>query len=289
MVEVGNLVGWLCIMVSLILCLEVLAMRVFNLDGNEGAICMLQSTSKGNQTKWYLDGFYIKEDSLGYESIAEATVSELLHYVRGIDFVDYNLCTIVYGGEKHYGCYSRDFLKSGENVRTFYKLLEMYGFRWSDVKHCTGTDRYNYICDKLNSITGLDIQGYLTRVLALDYIVHNEDRHFNNLAVIECSDGTYREAPIFDNGLSLLSDIRDYPMYDSVSKCLRKVKAKPFNVNFKKQFLYTNGTPLSIDIVGFLDALDISCVGFKENQFNRAVYVLKTLLKETEGLAWIRV
>lgn len=34
-----------------------------------------EGTSKGNQTKFVIDGWFYKEDGMGYESISEALVS----------------------------------------------------------------------------------------------------------------------------------------------------------------------------------------------------------------------
>ena len=35
-------------------------------------------TSKGNQLKWYQDGWWYKADAFGYESLAETLVTRLL-------------------------------------------------------------------------------------------------------------------------------------------------------------------------------------------------------------------
>ena len=41
----------------------------------------------------------------------------------------------------------------------------------------------------------------------MDALFLNDDRHSNNIAVLEC-DGKYDYCPIFDNGAGLLSNIR---------------------------------------------------------------------------------
>ena len=64
----------------------------------------------------------------------------------------------------------------------------------------------------------------------------NEDRHTNNLAVIRNEDTKeYRLCPVFDNGLSLLSDLNDYPKEDDIYRCISKVRAKPFDLDFDEQ------------------------------------------------------
>ena len=96
-------------------------------------------------------------------------------------------------------------------------------------------EKIDFVIDVVNSETGLDITDYLRKIFTLDAIVLNEDRHLNNLSVIY-GEGGYRIAPIFDNGLSLLSNIKDYPLGTPASILIRKVKSKPFSINFKKQY-----------------------------------------------------
>lgn len=50
-------------------------------------------------------------------------------------------------------------------------------------------------------------------------------------------------APLFDHGLSLLSDIKDYPLNIPISILKRKVKAKPFSSAFSKQLALYQGDP----------------------------------------------
>lgn len=81
-------------------------MKTFNISVDDRF--QLSSTSKGNQIKWVKNGVWLKSDSLGYESIAEALVSTLEMFIHRIDYVDYSLCKIHesgYDGVKEYaGC-----------------------------------------------------------------------------------------------------------------------------------------------------------------------------------------
>ena len=77
---------------------------------------------------------------------------------------------------------------------------------------------------------------YLTSILELDCLTLNEDRHTNNLAVLRNEETkTFRLCPIFDNGLSLLSDLNDYPLADDLYTCIERVKAKPFDSDHVEQ------------------------------------------------------
>ena len=81
----------------------------------------------------------------------------------------------------------------------------------------------------------------------------NEDRHSHNIAVILCSDGTYRYCPIFDQGAALLADTTmDYPLNRDTYELLREVKAKTFCEDFEEQLeiaerLYGNCLRFSFD------------------------------------------
>ena len=73
-------------------------------------------------------------------------------------------------------------------------------------------------------------------MLELDAFFLNEDRHTNNIAFIRNDDtGEYRFCPYFDFGLSLLSDMNDYPLDADVYDCISKVNAKPFDADFDLQ------------------------------------------------------
>ena len=77
---------------------------------------------------------------------------------------------------------------------------------------------------------------YLTAILELDCLTLNEDRHTNDLAVLRDEETKeFRLCPIFDNGLSLLSDLNDYPLTDDLYTCIERVKAKPFDRDHAEQ------------------------------------------------------
>ena len=84
------------------------------------------------------------------------------------------------------------------------------------------------------NLTG--VGAYLTAILELDCLTLNEDRHTNNLAVLRNEETKeFRLCPIFDNGLSLLSDLNDYPLTDDLYTCIERVQAKPFDSDHVEQ------------------------------------------------------
>lgn len=263
---------------------------IFHLNENDRF--ELSSTSKGNQIKWYKDGFYIKANTMGYEGIVEALVSELLHFTDNkYGFVDYFVCDIFEGSRKYKGCYSKDCLEKGEQFISLYRLLQQSNRGIDKVlKKLNGTELVNFVIQTIRSITNLDISDYLGFILRLDWLILNEDRHLNNICLIyNKNTKTYNFAPIFDNGLSLLSDIDDYPFDTSTLVNMRNVKAKPFSTSFKKQCNYFSNSLLCIHYDDFIRSLDNVSAIYKSREFNRAKLVLLKNLISLEGVVWKRV
>lgn len=263
--------------------------RVFNLSND--TITVSSTTSKGNQIKWvYNDNdklIYIKADMFGYESIAEALVSEFLHYVEDVDFVDYYLCEINYRGRNYYGCYSYNMLKSDESLVSIYRLLQSKlgnsPVNWAKLND---QDLLRYIIRYIKEYCNLDITFDLQKALNLDYITCNEDRHLNNICLIYNDRlGKYTGmSPIFDNGLSLLSDINDYPLDEKIFKLMSKVKSKPFSSSFKKQVNYFELKPLVVRYDEFmLNLREYTTECGRDKLLYRASSVLYRGLNATEG------
>ena len=257
----------------------------------------LSSTSKGNQIKWYRDNTFYKADSMGYESISEALVSELEHYIEGWEegktFIDYWLCLIKEGDREYKGCYSKSFLKEGESVISLSRVLESYFPTNNDLdkffKKYQGKDLKESIIKICSISLNLQcdiIEQYFSNTIKLDSIVLNEDRHLNNISFIRHKDGNYSISPIFDNGLSLLSDTGDFPLSGNYLSMLHRVKARPFSRNFKKQVGYFNTDMLKINYKGFIESINSKTVPFKEKEYNRAKNVLLYQLRTTKGAIW---
>ena len=197
-------------------------------------------TSKGDQPKWQVEGIWYKADHMGGESLSEILISKLLKYSNLTDFIDYTPVIIAYDDQDHRGCASRNFRRQDEILVPYEKLHRAYkgiGLASQIAKYPETTDRIRYTVDFIEEVTGLHgVGAYLTGVLELDAFFLNEDRHTNNLAVIRNEKTEeYRPCPIFDNGLSLLSDWNDYPLESDLYECIARVKAKPFSVKFDEQ------------------------------------------------------
>lgn len=197
-------------------------------------------TSKGDQPKWLMDGIWYKADHMGYESLAEIAASRILQRSTVSDYVVYEPVLIQTEEKLLPGCASRNFRGEQETLIPLERLHRAYhgeGLAQAIGKLPGAEERLRYTVDFVVQVTGLAGFGrYLATTLALDAFVLNEDRHTNNLAVIR-NDVTkaFRLCPLFDHGLSFLSDTSDYPLGEDVYTCMGRVKAKPFSTDFWEQ------------------------------------------------------
>ena len=68
----------------------------------------------------------------------------------------------------------------------------------------------------------------------IDSLVLNDDRHLNNIAVLE-ENGKYDYCPIFDQGAGLLSNVQISPMDIEPTGLIRNLRVRPFNTTFNRQ------------------------------------------------------
>lgn len=177
---------------------------------------------------------------MGYEALAEVLVSSLLKKTNISEFVSYRPVLIQYQDKVLRGCASDNFRKRTEElipVERLHRLYHGHGLAEAIGKCPSIKNRIQYAVDFIERATKLTNVGpYLTTMLELDQLFLNEDRHTNNIAVIrDNKTGGFRLCPIFDNGLSLLSDINDYPLGHDIYASIDRVKAKPFSTDFDSQ------------------------------------------------------
>lgn len=228
-------------------------------------------SSKGSQPKFYDNGYWYKQNLKGYEDTAECLVSKVLACSNLTNYVIYEKCIV----NNRKGCKSMEFTKENESFQSFQRIHEqMLGRSLSDVVRGLSDvkERIQYTIDFFKEYTDYDVSEYLGNVLRLDALILNQDRHFNNLGVIINQEtGQIREAPIFDNGDSLMSDIGKFPYEDSLEENMERCFAQPFSINPYEQIKYLPCT-LKLDYK-MLDALLL-----KESD-SRALQLLKYQLK----------
>ena len=195
--------------------------------------------SKGNQIKWRTrDGYWLKADDLGYEGLAETAAAQLLRNSNILHFAWYDICTIHEEDVEYRGCVSKDFLSEGEQLFTLYRLYEANGLDpYFEFDGKSALQRLSGLIDSVTEWTSLAEFGtWIGRLLEFDAFILNEDRHLQNIAVIQKPDESFRLMPVFDNGAAFLSDTRrDYPLTASATRLMDKVKSKPIVTSFDKQ------------------------------------------------------
>lgn len=97
--------------------------------------------------------------------------------------------------------------------------------------------RLRFLIDQIVQLTGLqNFADYMTKLLTVDALFLNEDRHMHNIAVLMNDQGRFDYCPLFDFGASLLSDTRlDYPLGDDIYQYIDSAKSKTISFDFREQ------------------------------------------------------
>lgn len=213
------------------------------------AIAIVSTSSKGDQSKWRIGNKWVKQNTRGYENLAEVLASRILECstLRSSAYVSYFPCRIqFFDGNIKDGCYSQDFRGKKQEV-TLERLFEANFSSTDQILNNSSfstEEKFEELMRKVQEYTGLDVTTELARIFAFDALILNEDRHTNNILFLyDPNQKSWELAPIFDHGLSLLSDIKDYPLGKPLTILMRKVKAKPLNSSFSKQLSLYKGEP----------------------------------------------
>ena len=201
-----------------------------------------RQSSKGNQLKWENNGIWYKADYTGYEGLAEYVISHLLKKSTLLEkeYVLYDPEEIKYGTITYKGVRSADFLKEGWQIITLERLFNNFfnqSLYQSIYKIEKTGDRLAFLTGQVERITGLKEFGrYLNKLLTIDAVFLNEDRHTHNIAVLMNGEGAFSYCPIFDQGAGLLSDTAmDYPLGEDIYKLMGHVRAKTVSSDFDEQ------------------------------------------------------
>ena len=204
-----------------------------------------ETSSKGNQEKW-LDpatSCWYKLDQFGYEALAETLISTLLersNITTGtpFTFVRYRMEKLHVHGRDRTGCASENFLKPWQSLITVNRLLT--GFLGIPLKQKlarfpSDKRRVAFLAQATAEYTGLrEFPQYLTLLFEVDSLFCNDDRHLNNIAVLE-QGGRYDYCPVFDNGAGLLSNTQLSQMDIDPKALISALRARPFNTTFTRQ------------------------------------------------------
>lgn len=253
-----------------------------------------KSTSKGTQLKWYKEGYFIKSDKKSnYEGLAEVICQTILcNMYNPFGFARYGLCSVQEGSKSYRGCISPSFLGSGEQLITFDRMLSLKDDSYISKleSHAGLKDEVTYALDCLVNMFikyyNINIFEYLNIVFMFDLLVVNEDRHMNNLGMIVDNIGKLTFSPIFDNGMSLFSDVSKYRVVRDVNRALRKAEFQPFGVSyadFYKACISIGMKPLSIDVDGMINSLNRLDFGLYEGYRQRVLNIVESRLSKERG------
>ena len=167
-------------------------------SGTAGSFLKAYSDLNGVRIYYKLSGYDTVNGIIGHESVNELIADRLLTKL-GIAHLHYQLihADVLVDGKVHetWLCASEDFKKRGESKIPL--------------------DQY-YNAEKLPEETPLEFclrQGwsdYVWEMLLVDYLIQNRDRHGANIEILRNSrQKTYRPAPLFDHGLSLVCSCTD--------------------------------------------------------------------------------
>lgn len=239
------------------------------------------TSSKGNQIKYKYGSHWIKQNTFGYEALAEVLCSRLAQAL-GVAHVEYIPAAVVDEYEyKVPACISKDFVGDFCEVSLGRLVEARFGREFDLAKINSLSERVAVIlealCNKSPYLNNERILQYLNLIVSFDALIFNEDRHLHNILFLQTPCGLV-DAPIFDNGAGLFSDTHiDYPLNLPLNICVMKVKAKPFSSSFKKQVDYFNdicGEPFKNVTEVFICISDLFEY-FSTSHIDRAVSALR--------------
>ncbi len=172
--------------------------RARNSSGTAGSFLKAFSELKNTKIYYKLSNYDAIRGVVGHESVNEIIVDRLLTKL-GIDHLHYQLihADILAEGRKieTWLCASKDFKRRGESKIALDQL---------------------YSSEKEQDESPLDFcvrrgwSSYVWEMLLVDFLILNRDRHGANIEILRNSRlKTFRPAPLFDHGLSLVCRCED--------------------------------------------------------------------------------
>lgn len=201
-------------------------------------------------------GCWYKEDLRGGEALAEVLVSTFLrscNYMTSKDFVLYNFKYSKPNSIDLTTCVSPNFLQKGEQFISFKDLLTMTSF--SEVNLVDFDSKLDFIDSVFQQTVGKSFREEMLRLLTLDAMFRNTDRHLSNFGIILAPNGSIRFAPIFDNGLALGVSEGAYFDLDNLIKGFG-YKIKPYELSVSTLSSYINPSYFQFDVRYFVETVD---------------------------------
>ena len=216
------------------------------------------TTKLGYQPKYTSPkgGYWYKEDLKGGEALAEVLVSTFLmscNYLGFKYFVPYHFKHTSVNSFDLRTCVSPNFLQKEEQFISFKDLLSqvnqptenLVGFKF----------KLNYIDSVFQQTVGQSFRKEMLRLLTLDVMFRNTDRHLSNFGIILAPNGSIRFAPIFDNGLALGVSEGAYFDLDNLIKGFG-YKIKPYELAVSTLSPKIDTSYFQFDVLYFVEVVD---------------------------------
>ena len=220
---------------------------------------MFKPTSRlGYQTKFTSPkgGYWYKEDFKGGEALAEVLVSTFLRSCKYLTFEDFVLYDFKYTSVNSFDlstCVSPNFLQKGVQFISFKDLLSQVS---PLTEKLVGFDyKLDFIDSVFQQTIGQSFREEMLRLLTLDVMFRNTDRHLSNFGIILAPNGSIRFAPIFDNGLALGVSEGAYFDLDNLIKGLG-YKIKHYELAVSTLSPYINPNYFQFDVRYFVEVVD---------------------------------
>lgn len=200
-----------------------------------------ESSSKGNQHKFYKRGMWVKIDNqFCYEGLAEEFISLFEDCIYNFPHVSYKCEEVEYNDNLYLGCYSYSMYNNLDiSFISFRKLFRQNNISLNIfVKDEDVAMSIFNVVKQIYKLTSIDTLEYLGRLIMLDCLVINEDRHYMNLGICQnIKTGTFGLAPCFDNGSSLFCTNWTYRKRKTLEENIQSAMsvARPFSKFYDKQ------------------------------------------------------
>lgn len=153
-------------------------------------------------------------EAIAYEIINKFNVDCAVNYVEKMHIPNINKEVLV--------SVSEDFLK--DETDTLLSIRSVLG----------NINRDNLYESTTSIFSNFKID--IDRMIVMDFLINNIDRHLRNFSVISKDDKIYRFAPLYDHGLSLYADVQDFELeQDDIETWEMIDECKPFAESHYKQ------------------------------------------------------
>lgn len=150
-------------------------------------------------------------------------------------------------------CVSPNFLQKEEQFISFKDLLSLVH---PHTENLVGFDsKLDFIDSVFQQTVGQSFREELLRLLTLDVMFRNTDRHLSNFGIILAPNGSIRFAPIFDNGLALGVSEGAYFDLDNLIKGFG-YKIKPYELAVSTLTPQIDTSYFQFDVYYFIEVID---------------------------------